>query len=51
MVSQTPSHGEAITLEWLSDTLSHLNAGHSITAFRCRLGATAGSWVIFAGSN
>ncbi|MEC8600384.1 MAG: hypothetical protein VXY24_01690 [Pseudomonadota bacterium] len=43
MVSQTPNHGESITLEWLSDTLSHLNAGHSITAFSVSpVGATAG---------
>ena len=43
MVSQPPNHGEAITLEWLGETLSHLNAGHSITAFSVSpVGETAG---------
>ena len=43
MVSQPPNHGEAITLEWLGETLSHLNVGHTITAFSVSpVGETAG---------
>ena len=43
MASQPPNHGEAITLAWLGETLSHLNVGHSITAFSVSpVGATAG---------
>ena len=43
MASQPPNHGEAITLAWLVETLSHLNVGHSITAFSVSpVGATAG---------
>ena len=41
-VSQPSNHGKAITLEWLGETLSHLNVGHSITAFSVSpVGATA----------
>ena len=43
MVGQPPNHGEAITLEWLGETLSHLNVGHTITAFSVSpVGETAG---------